>query len=426
MKIDREKIMSGMRRFFAGVVRLMSHNLGLKVMSVFIALFLWSYVISSSPSITREKTLTGLDIHVTGQSVLGSRNLAVLEMGDTTQAQARVRVSQSAISSVTDETVLVELDLSGVRAAGRQQVRLRASSTYGSVVQVVPESIDVVIEQRDERIVPVNVELTGDMPGDHWYSYTRTNPAQVTISGPTSVVQTVASALITPDVTGRVERYSTALPYVLLDAHENEITASLSRSTSSITVAIEVSPTRLIDVAHDMDDLLTGQVAEGYEVTAVDISPRQIAVAADQSLLDTLTELAVEPIDVTGASHSFTSVAKVLSLKGVNNLSSGEVNVTVSIGEKEISRRVRKVAIDYVGAPEGKKIKYNTKRLDVVRITGPASIVNAIDDQDVQATVNLTGLVAGDYEIPIELSVDGHPELKCIASIATVTVSVSE
>ncbi len=406
---------------------LFSKNLGLKLLSVLFALFLWSYVITSSPTITREKTLSGIDVTVTGQSVLTSRDLAALRLDEQKAAQVRVRVSQSSFSQVTSDNVRVELDLSQVRSAGKQQVRLRGVTTYGSVIQVSPAYMDVEIEQRDERDVPVNVALTGNVDlTNYWYSPGRRNPAQVKVSGPTSLVQQVSSAQVEADVTGRFETYSADQQYRLIDAQGNEVNGALTRSTTSVTVPITIYPQKLVDVTNEIQELTNGNPAPGYEVTHVEVSPKQVTVAAEQTLLDGLTVLTIEPVDITGASQTFPAVAKVIQLKGVQNLSSEEVQVTVTIEEMKQTTRFKDIEIDFINQSEGRRVTPSIQSVDAVRITGPASVVGQLKREDVQATVDLMGLELGQYELPIVFAVDNHPGLSFAAKTATVTVTVNE
>ena len=71
--------------------------------------------------------------------------------------------ASSYYSRVTNDTVRAELDLSQITKAGVQQVDLIGVTTYGKVVQVTPSSVEVTIENRGSRYVPVNVEFTGDV-----------------------------------------------------------------------------------------------------------------------------------------------------------------------------------------------------------------------------------------------------------------------
>ena len=405
----------------------LSNNLWLKLLSVVLALFLWSYVISTTPSITRDKTLSDISITVTGQSVLeDSRGLAVLtDLNALESVRVRVRVSQSSYAQVTSDNVRVELDLSSIRQEGKQSVRLQGSTTYGSVVEVYPQYIDLEVEKRDQRYVPVNVELTGVDTTSYWYSVSSRNPSQVVVSGPTSLVKTVSSAQVLLDVSGLTETHSWEEGFQLLDAQQQEIPGALSVSTSSVRVTVEVYPIRVLTLSQEADQLTSGQVPEGYRVDQVEVNPTQVVVAAEQALLDGLTELTIEPVDLTGATQTFTAIAQVQTLKGIKYLSSDEVSVTVTISEQELTKRFSNVSLNLENQPQGMRAVPSAKQVDV-KVTGPYSLVSQLIREDIQATVALAGLTQGQYELPVEIAVDNYPDLACSAQPAAITVTVSQ
>ena len=135
-----------LRRMFGAL----TDNLGLKLLSLLLAILLWNYVISSNPSITRPKTLFNITGYVSGQSTLNTYGLALLE--DPEEALSGISVTveapQASYSRVSSDNVQVPLDLSNVRAAGTQEVRLRATSTYARVTTVSPASVTLTRPQR--------------------------------------------------------------------------------------------------------------------------------------------------------------------------------------------------------------------------------------------------------------------------------------
>ena len=109
------------------IVGLFSKNLGLKLLSLLLAILLWNYVISSDSSITRPKTLYNITGYLSGQSTLNGYGLALL--GDPAQALSGISVTveapQANYSRVSADNVQVTLDLSNIRSAGTQEVYFR-------------------------------------------------------------------------------------------------------------------------------------------------------------------------------------------------------------------------------------------------------------------------------------------------------------
>ena len=147
-----------------------TRHVGVKILSIILAIFLWAYVVSSDTSITRSKVLSGVGVQLTGQTILQRNNLALLT--DVTSQLAsisvEVEVSQSNYALVSSSNVDVVLDLSNITRAGTQVLSLRATTPYGRVTNIWPASVELQVEQLDTRYVPVNVEFVGEVREDYW------------------------------------------------------------------------------------------------------------------------------------------------------------------------------------------------------------------------------------------------------------------
>lgn len=423
----KSKILAFLKRFAKAFWASLSHNLGLKLLSLLLAVLLWSYVVSSNPSITRTKDINGLTAYLSNESVLNSNRLALAS--DPSEAlenvSVRLEVPQSSYALADAENVQVSVDLSSVRAAGTQEVALRATTTYGRVVTILPETVTLEFEAYDSRSVPLNASITGETMDTMWYNVSRLNPEELVISGPSSVVQTIASAYVYVDVTGRDTSYITAARFTLFDYNGEEIPQTLlSSSSSSVTVGVEVYPTRELPVSNDIADVVQGTPAEGYEVTSVTIQPEVVTVAADAELLEGLTELLIQPVDVTDADQTFSQRARISSLTDFKNISTEQVYVTVNIEEVQQSAWVA-VDLTFINTPEGLNYTYTSEDFRA-RVTGPASQVEALAESGVQAVVDLAGLTAGHYTLPITVDETIYPNLQFEFEPASVSLRLDD
>ena len=423
----KSKILAFLKRFAKAFWASLSHNLGLKLLSLLLAVLLWSYVVSSNPSITRTKDINGLTAYLSNESVLNSNRLALAS--DPSEAlenvSVRLEVPQSSYALADAENVQVSVDLSSVRAAGTQEVALRATTTYGRVVTILPETVTLEFEAYDSRSVPLNASITGETMDTMWYNVSRLNPEELVISGPSSVVQTIASAYVYVDVTGRDTSYITAARFTLFDYNGEEIPQMLlSSSSSSVTVGVDVYPTRELPVSNDIADVVQGTPAEGYEVTSVTIQPEVVTVAADAELLNGLTELLIQPVDVADANQTFSQRARISSLTDFKNISTEQVYVTVNIEEVQQSAWVA-VDLTFINTPEGLNYTYTSEDFRA-RVTGPASQVEALAESGVQAVVDLAGLTAGHYTLPITVDETIYPNLQFEFEPASVSLRLDD
>ena len=412
-----------------GFWEVLSRRIWMKLLSLLLAILLWNYVVSANTSITRTKTLTGLSGYITGQSALTTNELALLAPpeGVLSDVTVQLEVAQSQYGQVSADNVQVTLDLSSVRTAGTQQVPLRATSAYGRVTGIIPESVTLTFETLDSRLIPVNVELVGEQDAGSWYySVNRTNPTAITVSGAASVVRGISQARVFLDVTGVGGSYNGAESFVLMDYEGNEVSQSmLNRSVTSVSVMLDVYPKKEIPISERIEDVVTGRVADGYVITDISIQPESITVAADQSLLDGISELLIEPVDVEGQSQSIAARASIALLSDFRSVSAEQVYVNITIAEEDVSEWIGNNVLTFVGKAENLQLEWQRSEIQV-RVSGPRSVVQALQESGVPITVDLTGLGAGQHSCPLILPTENYPGVTFEPETSEITVTLTE
>ena len=404
------------------IIGSLSNNLGYKLLSLLLAILLWNFVIATNTSITRNKTIYNLTGTVSGLSTLADNKLALSESPGEALSGISVTVEapQADYSKVSADNVQVALDLSSVRAVGTQEVPLRATSSYGRVRNISPETLTLTFENLDSRNVAVNSIIEGKND-DYWYNVSRSNPSILTISGAASVVQSITSARVVADVRGMTSSTITARPYVLLDAAGRVIPQNmLNCSTSSISVSVDIYPCRDIPVSTDRESVITGAPAAGFEVQSVTIQPQTIQVAAEQDLLDSLEQLVIEPVSVAGATQSFSAKSTVTQLSDFKNVSSEQVYVNVSIVEEQVTEYVDNVRVIFTGKADNLIASYDQLGAEV---TGPRSGVERLREEGVSVSVDLTGLKEGYYLLSPEVDAQAYEGFTIISEAASVTLT---
>ena len=425
MKKKSEQIWAAVKALAAKLWRIVSHNLMWKILSVVIAILMWSYIVSADSSITRTKVLSSVDVSLSGQSVLQSRLLAVVMDEDEALASVRVKVKvpQANYARVTADSVSVELDLSRVRQTGRQEVELVGTTAYGEVVQITPSTLEVDIEPMDTRVVPVNVELQNQDEDKYYYVVSQSNPSQLTISGASSVVQRIAQAQALVNVEGMTTGRNVSVKYALLDEEGSEVTQLVSKPTSSVMVGLSIDPIARLSVDASIETATTGTLPDGYRITRVEVQPETITVAGDPSLLGELDVLTFEQVNVTGRTQSFSTVATVNALDAMKYVSTRQVTVTVYIEEESQVARFENVELSISGLREGCAAELSDETVRV-KATDAYSEMGQLTESHLLADVDLTGLTPGEYDLPVQVTADNYPSVTFEVEPQTVHVAI--
>jgi len=401
-----------------------SQNLGWKIFSLVAAVLLWSYIVTSDPTITRDKTISGVEITSSGLSVLQSRDLALLTDPAEQQVLVRVAAPRANYSRVTADSVRVELDLSQIRQTGRQEVELKGYSSYGEIVQITPSRMEVVVETLDARNVPVNVNLVGAADASkYWYDVNRINPSTITVSGPSSIVQNISAATVDVDVTGATADYTWTVAPELLDMNGEALSTMLSKSSSSVSVGVSIYPVKRLPVDTTIATATSGELMDGYSITRVEVQPEIVSVAAEQELLDQLEKLTFKPVTVYGRTQSFSTTASLTAINNIEHLSAEQVTVTVYIEENIESRTFRSVPLGVLGKSADSTVRLAEDKLNVT-VSAPHTVFDKLMRGDIIARVDVTGLKPGTYELPVSIKVDNYPDLTFELESPTVSVTI--
>ncbi len=183
--------------------RHVQHNLGLKLMSVALAVGLWLAV--ARDPVAEIAVDVPIEFHNIPQDLeISSENIP--------RAQIRLRGPERVVRRLQAADVYAEIELSGTKP-GQRTFDLTAQQIHEpselEVVQVVPSQFHLAFDARLTRQVPVEPRVIGTfVPG---YSIERiaVDPATITISGPKKHVEAVESAITDPvDVSGAINRAS--------------------------------------------------------------------------------------------------------------------------------------------------------------------------------------------------------------------------
>jgi YbbR domain-containing protein len=167
-------------------------HIGLKVLSVAIAVMLWM-VIAGEETVER-----GLRVPLELQQF--PQGLEMLGEVPTT-ADVRVRGASGTLSRVSPGDFVAVLDLRGARAGERlfhlapEQVR----APFGvEVIQVTPATVAVAFEKTASRNIPIRPAIDGKPAAGYVVGKSTADPPTVEVVGPESAVRRVMEAITEP------------------------------------------------------------------------------------------------------------------------------------------------------------------------------------------------------------------------------------
>ncbi|MGD0508222.1 MAG: CdaR family protein [Terriglobales bacterium] len=185
------------------VQRLFTQNIGLKVVSLLLAIGLWM-VVARDP-IAEVEMRVPIEFH-------NLPNNLEVDSASSTEAQIRVRGPERLIHRLQVADVRAEIDMANVRP-GERTFDLNGGQVHVpqdlEVVQIKPGQFHLAFDNRATRIVEIRPRVIGNFASGTRVAQVTADPPTVEIAGPQHRVEAVEAAITDPvDVSGAMTRTS--------------------------------------------------------------------------------------------------------------------------------------------------------------------------------------------------------------------------
>ncbi len=186
----------------------------------------------------------------------------------------------------------------------------------------------------------------------------------------------------------------------------------------SIALVFEPQVTKQVPVAASLE----GDPAPGFVVGQILAAPASVEVVGPQSAVARVTEAVTEAISVAGARAAVTDTVSVGFIDPAVRLKPPRLaQIIVEIAPGPVERTVRERPVHLMNLGANLVVRAVPSSVDVV-VRGSRDGVNRVDGASVTASVDLAGLGAGSYTLPVRVET---PPRAGVARILPATVQVS-
>jgi YbbR domain-containing protein len=142
---------------------------------------------------------------------------------------------------------------------------------------------------------------------------------------------------------------------------------------------------------------IVGDVADGYRLVEISVSPPTADLRGPQSQLDRLTSIRTLPIDIAGANDGLVRRAKLDVPRGLVLVKPDLADVRIEIAERYVERSFD-VPVSVVRLQRGLRSRVEPAQASLI-LYGPKNVVEGIGGQDLAVSVDVRGLGAGVYPL---------------------------
>lgn len=385
------------------------NNLSLKIVSAVFAVILWTVIVNIYDPNT-SYTFSNITVQLVNTQSLTEKNYT-FEVVDGGKISVTVSGPKSVVTDLKTSDIAATADLSKVTAFTDYvdiQVQVVKDGQVLNNVEAVPRTsaLKLSIENRDTNTYAVNVNTTGTPANGYAVASTTTSPTYIKVTGPTSLVEGVASVGVNVDVSGAKGTVNTQSDINMYDSDGNIIAnEELEMSSETADVIVEMARTKTVPVAVKT----SGTPSQDCVVTGTSLSQTSVVISGQQEALSKIDNITIpsSAVSVDGLSEDKTYTFKLTDYvpSGVKIVSDSRLQVTVKISKASTKTvHISSDAIKIENVSSGYNAVIEGTGIDVI-ISGTGTILENISATDITCNVNAAGLSAGTHSVDVSVSV---------------------
>jgi len=409
--------------------KLITNNLGVKLLSLLLAIVLWILINGVSDPV---KTVTIKDIPVSilnEEAVETEDKLFEIKSGKT--VSVKVRGKATIVSALEADDFVATADFRNMSMTKAVPIDI-ACSLYGEndieILDRAPLNMLIELEDLATQSFRVSVAEKGVIADGYYIVESSASPNIISVSGTKTAVGSIDKIEVGVDVTDVGESFKIAAKPIAYDKNGKVVdSANLDWGVEEIIVSVNMLPVKEVEIKASC----TGSPNWLYTCTEIQYDPEVIKIAGEKSDLEKLESIELT-IDVEGAKDDVEStirIDEVIEELYGNKYIIAEENADLKVAmravieqkeSKEIEVPVSK--IDIRGLDEGMTVSFAKETIDVTIYSNGANL-KLVNLEDLRAYIDLSNCKGtGTYNVFLGI----NNSMKLLLKPTLVEISISE
>ena len=396
---------------------LISKNIGLKLLSVLLALLLWLIVMNvEDPAVTR--TIYDIPVQIVNDDVIKSRGYGyTVESGE--KIDIRVKGRRSVVDGITADDFIATADFNSVSSMKMVPIEVRCKDEHESELSWTArtETMAIILEAEGTVSKSIRLEKIGDVKEGYFLYDCSTETSLVSVKGAESQVATVKEVVADVKIDGIKDSGEVEIELYAVDTNNAKMDSKkITIVPDTIKVNLTVCPVKTVP----LNVRAVGTPAEYCYLGDVEFAPAQVQITAEESILASLNEIVVD-VSVYGASETinkqinleefFESTYKVKGIKLVDQNSTMGIKVPV-LNMEEKSFDLKAEDIELRGKDEHHSYTMYFNWMSKVVVRGKIGEMTNVEASDFGLYVDVEGLEKGNHSIQVMSDYDGEYALE--------------
>ena len=383
------------------------NNLGIKILSICLAVFLWVVIVNvEDPVKTRE--FTNVPVQVLNESTLTSKDKAYnIESGNT--VDFTVSGKRSDLEKLKKTDFIATADLSQLTPPF-DTVKINVECVRNPDVEIIMGKISTMtisLENIIRKSFSINVVPTGNCAPGYAIGKAEVSPVMIEVSGAESVINKVSDIKVAVNINGAKSEVTKVVTPKAYNKDGVEIDPSkIAFNYRQVSATVTILRTKTIPVSIKT----VGEVADGYQFVEAAYEPQEIEVKGDNEALDKITSLPI-PIDIEGLTedNEYTiSIHDILLDYNVALVDDELENLVIKVTIEKLVEKTISISRDDImvkNLPDNLSTEFtDPNTVYSVTITGLMNELSKVSEESLKPTIDLAGIGKGNHKVLLELT----------------------
>ncbi|RGB75286.1 CdaR family protein [Anaerococcus nagyae] len=270
----------------------------LKILSVLLAIFMWTFVINSTNP-TVNKTYRNIPVVIKNQDNLEKSGYTIVGNDESLTTNIKLKGTREKLVGLKTSNIYAYIDIADVKE-GIQSVEIVVDTPTGVTVdELEPEEINLNIQKVIEKTLPVNLIISDKIKDGRIVEVNELSPEDIKVKGPASYINKIDRAEVRIEDMDLLDGKIHSLPVAILDRSGNKI-SGLDISNDDINVSFLVYETKKVPVNLNT----TGELVQGFEESSREVSPNKVVIKGPESIIRDIEQINTKPININNLKSS--------------------------------------------------------------------------------------------------------------------------
>lgn len=408
----------------------MKKNLGLKILSLLIAVVIWILIVNVDDPVVTKK-FEDITVTIMNGDVITEKD-KVYTVTDGNAVDVSVTGRRSFVNSLNRSDIVAVADLSELSITGAAYIETnitKYTTTHYEMELGTTKMLTVELEDKISNKFSVDIQLSGDIDSGYTISEKSASPNMITVSGAESVINKIHRVVLDVNVQGRTASFQKVVnknDFLVYDNNKDLIDNSkLEFSIEDITVNVELQKTKEVELKITP----VGQPKNGYRVKEFEYEPKKLIVSGDEDTLNNLSAISYE-YDITDKfedyeenlpiSDELLNVIKSYGVSPVDETQTIAISVTFEkLETDEVNISADDIEIRNLSA--GYHAEINTSVVKAL-VQGGNETIGKLVAADLEPYIDLSGYAAGTTLVNVQFEGNGEYE---ILNKPTINITIS-